>query len=207
MCGRYTQTSDVKTLQKRFSLKAAPASLEPRINLTPGQMAPIIALKNGNRMGLFKWGLSPKWAKDSSAGFKMINARAETVAEKPAYKKPFQSQRCLVPADGFYEWKKDPVRGKVPFRFTLREERPFAFAGLWDNSTFTIITTKPNDLVKTIHDRMPVILPEEFEEAWLNPKTSPDRLHAMLAPFDAAAMRHCEVTPLKKPAVDQMDLF
>jgi len=225
MCGRYSQSSDSKTLQKRFSLKAAPAELRPRYNLAPGQMAPVIAYKNGNRMGFFKWGLTPKWAKDPSMGFRMINARAETIAEKPAYKKPFQSQRCLVPADGFYEWKKSGTKGKTPYRFTLSDQGVFAFAGLWDNSTFTIVTTKANELVSPVHDRMPVILPKSLEAAWLDPKATPEKLHALLTPFEASAMWATEVSTRVnsaqnddlaclappgetiKPTRDQMELF
>jgi putative SOS response-associated peptidase YedK len=194
MCGRYTQTADVKTLQTRFSLQSAPAELPPRYNLAPGQMAPVIAWKGGNRMGFFKWGLTPKWAKDPSIGNRMINARAETISEKPAYKKPFAAQRCLVPADGFYEWKKVGAKGKIPHRFTLKGGGVFAFAGLWDNSTFTIVTTTANELVKPVHDRMPVILPEGLEALWLDPKAAPDKLKALLAPLAPEAMEAIEVS-------------
>ena len=194
MCGRYTLSSDVKTLQTRFSLKAAPQELTPRYNLAPGQNAPVIACRNGYRMGMFKWGLTPKWARDASIGARMISARAETIAEKPAYRKPFASQRCLVPADGFYEWKRAGAKARIPYHFTLKGGGPFAFAGLWDNGTFTIVTTAPNALLKPVHDRMPVILTPEGESLWLDPKSSPARLKELLLPFDPEAMRAVEVS-------------
>src|SRR5690606_7874863 len=158
-------------------------------NVAPSQDVLVIGLRLGARAAaLHRWGLIPSWAKDPSIGYKMINARAETVHERPAYRGPFRSRRCLIPADGLYEWKREGKR-KQPYRFLMKDEKPFAFAGLWDEwrgpdgqtiRSCTIITTEPNELLATVHDRMPVILPPDAYDEWLDPRTKPDRLRALL---------------------------
>ena len=181
MCGRFTLAIDPETLQSRFIISSE-TFLEhlPRYNIAPQQLVPVIIQRDGGRTPeLMRWGLIPFWAKDASIGNKLINARAETLAEKPSFKRSFKRRRCLIPADGFYEWRKGGGGKKTPVRIMLKSEAPFAFAGLWDAwqppegdkiSSFTIITTEPNELIKPIHHRMPVILRAEDEDAWLNPE-------------------------------------
>ncbi len=176
MCGRYTQTASPEALMLRFGFQSQEVLLKPRYNMAPGQIAPVIVNEDGKTLQMFQWGLVPSWAKDPSIGNRMINARAETLAEKASFKRLLPARRCLVLADGFYEWAK-LKRGKAPMRFTLKGGEPFAFAGLWDRwkkpngdelRTFTIITTQANELLQPIHDRMPVILRRDAEEDWLD---------------------------------------
>ena len=197
MCGRYTQTADARTLAGRFRLAKLGADVRPRWNMAPGQDAPVVVLEGGRRLGIYRWGLIPAWAKDPTIGAKLINARADTAADKPSFRGPFQRRRCLVPADGFYEWRK-AGKAKVPVRFTRLDGAPFAFAGLWDEwtspeggtlRTFTVLTTEPNALVAPVHDRMPVILTEAGEDAWLDPGAKTAELKPLLVPYDAAGMR------------------
>lgn len=197
MCGRYTQTADARTLAGRFRLAKLGVDVRPRWNMAPGQEGPVAFVEGGRRLGLYRWGLIPAWAKDPTIGSKMINARAETAADKPAFRGPFQRRRCLVPADGFYEWRK-AGKAKVPVRFTRADGAPFAFAGLWDEWTstegsvvrsYSVLTTEPNPLVAAVHDRMPVILTEAGEDAWLDPGAKTSELRTLLVPYDAAGMR------------------
>ena len=156
-------------------------------------------------MRLARWGLVPSWAKDPAIGAKLINARAETLAEKPSFKRALESRRCLVPADGFYEWARKGSR-KIPHRFTLKDGGLFAFAGLRETwrepgggllESFTIVTTQANDLLKSVHDRMPVILRREDEPLWLDPKTGATaEVKGLLRPFPAEDMAAAEVSPL-----------
>lgn len=190
MCGRYSQTADLKTLAKRFGFPEAGSRLKKRYNIAPGQLAPLVL--GARRLAFFKWGLTPKWA-DEKTGFRMINARAETVEKRRAYAGPFKKARCLVLADGFYEWRKANA-AKTPFRFSRPDRAPFAFAGLYDNSTFTILTTSANGLVKPVHDRMPVILPEGAEGIWLDPKAKAGRLKELLAPLPEDQLEAHEVS-------------
>jgi putative SOS response-associated peptidase YedK len=191
MCGRYSQSQTPEKLIQRFGVKGTPpADLKPRYNIAPSQSAPVVVLLEENRLELFRWGLIPYWTKDPSIGNRMINARAETLATKASYRRPFKKSRCLVPADGFYEWRTDPgEKTKTPMRVRLRSDDPFAFAGLWDLwkdpdggeiRSFTIITTDANDALRTIHERMPVILKPEDEAKWLDPSTGPEKLVKML---------------------------
>ncbi|MGQ0793037.1 MAG: SOS response-associated peptidase [Deltaproteobacteria bacterium] len=209
MCGRYTLTSDADTLERRFGFAAeqSAAPITPRFNICPGQLAPVIALDGASRgLRLMRWGLVPHWAGDEGIGYKMINARAETITEKPSFRKPFREKRCLVLADGFYEWGQSEKKIKTPLRFTLKTKEPFALAGLWDLwhkpdgaalLTFTIITTEANALMRPIHDRMPVILAKEDESFWLggSPRDT-ERLREMLAPYPSELMHRCEVSSL-----------
>jgi putative SOS response-associated peptidase YedK len=214
MCGRFTLTADTETLQEAFNLTSAPQDLAPRFNIAPTQAVAVVVNREGERqLDAFHWGLIPTWAKDKSIGNRMINARGETVAEKPSFKRPFQNQRCLVLADGFYEWRKTP-EGKIPTYIHLKDHRPFAFAGLWDRwqpkesdeaiYSCTIITTEPNDLMASIHNRMPVILPPEAHDLWLDPaQQEADRLLPLLKPYPAGLMTAYAVSrQVNSPAND-----
>ncbi|NVO21294.1 MAG: SOS response-associated peptidase [Bacteroidetes bacterium] len=175
MCGRFSLTVSEVELNLRFELEGGIAPYESRYNCAPTQMLAVITNQNERQLSYLKWGLIPSWAKDPSIGNKMINARAETIAEKPSYRNPLRSQRCLIPSDGFYEWK---LNGKkIPYRIFLKDTRIFSFAGIWEKwkspdgdlvQTFTIITTSANEFMKSIHERMPVILNPEDEKRWLH---------------------------------------
>ena len=173
MCGRYS-IYDIRELRERFELEAVPDIVKPLYNAAPLMVLPIITNDNPAKITMARWGLIPHWVKDEG-DYKMINARAETIDQKPAYKGPFIAHRCLVPANGFFEWKKSES-GKIPFYVQLKAKELFAFAGLWDIWTdssgnnvisFSIITTHANDMIRPIHERMPVILPKASEKAWL----------------------------------------
>lgn len=208
MCGRYTITISLEELLLRFQIDGEfTLSYHPRYNIAPGQLIPaIIHDGRSNRIGELKWGLVPQWATDESIGSKLINARAETAAAKPAYRLPLERKRCLIPADGFYEWKKkEDGKTKQPMRITLKSGAPFAMAGLYDIwlspdgrkvSTCTIITTAPNRLMADIHDRMPVILRPEHEAVWLDRgMRDTSRLVNLLMPYPAEDMRAYPVAP------------
>lgn len=197
MCGRYTLTLDDRLLRELFGISpeaAADFEYSPNYNICPGSQVPVIYSENATNvsMRLMRWGLIPKWAKASSIGYKMINARAETVHEKPAYKVPFARQRCLVPADGFYEWQKDQG-GKIPYRITLPGEAAFTFAGLWEKwffpegeeiLSFSIVTADASDAVRAIHNRMPVILADSSSrDMWLDINTPAGKLKELLVPY------------------------
>ncbi len=179
MCGRFTLTINPDELQQQFGLsEAPPTQLAPRYNIAPTQAVAVIANNSDRKLELFQWGLIPSWAKDPKIGSKMINARAETLAEKPSFRTALKRRRCLVVADGFYEWKKTGS-GKTPMYIQLKDGQPFGFAGLWEAwqspddgliKTCTIITTTPNALLAEIHYRMPVILPREAYDTWLAPE-------------------------------------
>lgn len=213
MCGRYTLTTDAATLQTEFNLASIPQDLAPRYNIAPTQqVASIINDGTQRRLEAFRWGLIPFWAKDKAIGNRMINARAETIAEKPSFKHPLRKQRCLILADGFYEWKKTP-QGKIPMYIRLVDKKPFAFAGLWDQwadpdgeviYSCAIITTQPNELMAPIHNRMPVILPHEAVDLWLDPSIeAAQMLLPLLAPYPEEEMRCYPVSQLvNSPAND-----
>lgn len=181
MCGRFTLTSSGQRLRDRFGLSAAPDAPAPRYNIAPTQPVLVIPNRTQRLLRPARWGLVPHWAKDLSAGNRMINARAETLAARPAFRDALERRRCLIPADGFYEWKRDGARQRAPFYIHGRDGEPLAFAGLWDLwrppqgdavASCTIITTAPNALLAELHDRMPVILAPQAYDAWLNPKPS-----------------------------------
>lgn len=205
MCGRYTLTANIDTISQRFKLDAHGLKIEPRYNIAPSQEAPVIVVEDGKVLKMMRWGLIPSWAKDESIASKTINARAETLYHRPSFKKSLTEKRCLVPADGFYEWKKEG-RKKIPIRFVLKNRDVFAFAGLWDTwrnqrgeliFSFTIITTQANDLIRPIHDRMPVILKREYEELWLDPEVNDvDKLLSLLIPYPPEMMEAYRVSSL-----------
>ena len=199
MCGRFSQAKDLEELYNEFTFIDEPFDdiIKPRYNIAPSQLSPVIINENGsNKLKMFKWGLVPSWSKDTKIGYSMINARAETISEKPSFKKPFKSQRCLVIADGFYEWQKPDKNTKIPHRFIMKDRKLFTMAGLWDVwkqdsdplYTFTTITTSHNELMKPIHDRMPVILPKENRKIWLNPESNEAELKELLVPYDSNKM-------------------
>lgn len=205
MCGRFTLTADSKKLTEAFAGYDIPAELPPRFNIAPSQPVAVIANNGRNKVEFFQWGLIPSWAKEPAIGNRMINARAETLAEKPSFKNAYKRRRCLVLSDGFYEWKK--MNGaKTPMYIRLASGEPFALAGLWelwhgpDDSTIlscTIITTTPNELLADIHNRMPVILPSAVYDRWLDPaECSPDQLNELLKPYPAARMTAYPVSTL-----------
>jgi putative SOS response-associated peptidase YedK len=202
MCGRFTNQYSWEELHALYGLSdvSLPQSnFRPRYNLPPTDPAPIVRIKEGKReLAMLKWGLVPSSSKDASGAAKLINARAETVADKPAFRSAFRHRRCLVPADGFFEWKKLTPKEKQPYFITLKNKEPFAFAGLYEwwipregprLETFTIITCAPNKLTAALHDRMPVILGRESWSAWLGEQLlSPSKLQDMLKPFPADRM-------------------
>jgi len=193
MCGRFTLSSPPELIAEAFDLATVPA-MSPRYNIAPSQPVATVRLDTDGRRALdsLRWGLVPGWAKDPAIGNRMINARSETVHEKPAFRAAFRKRRCLVVADGFFEWRSiDGAR--QPVHVCMRDHRPFAFAGLWERwqapgadpvDSCTIITTSANTLMAPIHDRMPVILPPAHYAAWLDPATSPPAtLQSMLVPW------------------------
>lgn len=215
MCGRYTQTKGPYDIRMQLDIDDFLREITPRYNIAPGQQAPVV-INDGRRfLTLMQWGLVPSWAQDPSIGNRMINARAETVAEKPAFRRLIGKRRCLVLADGFFEWRKEGKR-KVPMRIVLKERELFAFAGLWDSwkkpdggelRTFTIITTEANSLLRPIHDRMPVILDNLTQKEWLDPeRQDPKILTVLLQPFPSELMDAYEVSTLvNSPANDRPD--
>jgi len=215
MCGRYSLivTDD---LGARFRVYDPLIGLRSQFNVTPGREMPVVHDGAEPGMECMVWGLVPFWAHDPSIGRKLINARAETVAEKPAFRASFAKKRCLVPASGFYEWKSEKGE-KVPFYYQLEGGGHFAFAGLFDTwldpaggerRTFVIITTDVNALVGKIHDRMPVILHREDEEAWLDGESDPGLLENLLAPFPAEEMAGYRVsTKVNNPENEGADLI
>lgn len=200
MCGRYTLAQPLEAIRERVGDIAADVPLTPRYNIAPSQ--PVVSLLSSDprRLVLTRWGLVPSWAKDPAIGNRLINARAETVDQKPAFRASFKSKRCLIFADGFYEWKTAPDgRTKTPMYVTLASGGVFAFAGLWSRweppdgaawITSVILTTRPNALLADIHDRMPVILPPEGYAPWLDPAAfDRNRLKQLLRPFPAEELR------------------
>ena len=196
MCGRFTLRSSSRVVAQALGLPEIPL-FQPRYNIAPTQTVAAIRLNDGARQPSFlHWGLVPSWAGNPSVGNKMINARAETVAEKPAFRSAFKKRRCLVVADGFYEWKKEG-KPKPAFFIRLKDERPFAFAGLAEHwhkgdqtiDSCTIITTDPNELMASIHDRMPVILSPDDYDLWLDPEfQGKEKLLSLLRPYPADEM-------------------
>lgn len=195
MCGRYTFTKTPKP-EEVLQPEQGTLPLAPRYNIAPSQLCLIKAIGEPQRYQFFRWGLVPSWARDPKIGYKMINARSETVLEKPAFREGIHHRRCLIPADGFYEWKKTG-KSKQPYRITLNQGQPFHFAGLSESwktpagdqlETFTILTIEPNDLMKDIHDRMPVILTPEEELGWLDSQQDAETLVRSLRPYPADQM-------------------
>lgn len=212
VCGRYTLTVSASVLAEVFAVDVP--ELRPRYNVAPTQMMGVVRLDGDGRRAWRegRWGLIPSWAKDPAIGNRMINARAETAADKPSFRAALRRRRCLVPADGFYEWRRTPD-GKVPHLIRFGDGRPCGFAGLWERwrnpagslvDSYTILTTRPNELVADLHDRMPVILPPEVHDEWLAAaELERDRLDALLAPHPAGEMEAYAVSRhVNSPAND-----
>ena len=218
MCGRFTLTVNPAEVQETFSSYTFPQKFAPRFNIAPTQ--PVLAIPNDdqNTADFFVWGLIPMWAKDPSIGNRMINARGETLEEKPAFRGSLKYKRCLILADGFYEWKgAEGKKVKTPYFIHMKDRKPFAFAGLWDSwnspdgslvKSCTIITTEPNELTELIHNRMPVILHPRDYAKWLDPSPqTPDQLKPLIKPFPADLMDAYPVSTLvNTPANDIPEL-
>ena len=192
MCGRYSLTSDAERINARFIARSTPSSQPARYNIAPTQAVWALVHTDEPKIVALRWGLIPSWAKDKAIGNRMINARSEGISEKPSFRRALRERRCLVLADGFYEWKKEG-RSKVPYYIRLKSGEPFGFAGLWETwsapsgeriQSCTIITTTPNALMAEIHNRMPVILPRNVEARWLDPDIQdPQKVLPLLSPY------------------------
>lgn len=218
MCGRFALTADPSDLQEAFYwVDFGNADISPRFNIAPTQPVPVVANDGTKKLDYFSWGLVPFWAKDPSIGARMINARAETLPEKPSFRNAFKRRRCLILADGFFEWKKEPnISGKTPFFIQKKDGKPFAFAGIWENwnspdgsqiLSTAIITTEPNELVRPIHNRMPVILPDEAYATWLQTgEVDTERLSSLLKPYPSNDMKAYAVSRyVNSPKNDSKD--
>lgn len=212
MCGRYTLTASVGTLVEEFGLTGSLPEVPSSYNLAPTrEVAAVLEEGDERRLELLRWGLIPSWADDPGIGSRMINARGETVAEKPSFRRAFKERRCLIPATGFYEWRRTDD-GKQPYYIRLQSGRPFAFAGLWetwdrngeDIRSCTIITTEANELVGEVHHRMPVIVAPENYGVWLDPDVrEADLLTSLLAPYPDDTMETYPVSRrVNNPAND-----
>ena len=206
MCGRYTLSKKDKLaemLRERFLFEEfSELRITPRFNIAPTQQVPIVLQRETRKLVYARWGLVPFWAKDDKQSANLIHARAESVATTPAFRNAYQQRRCLVPADGFYEWQKTGF-GKIPHHFTLKDDALFAFAGMWESwrdpkgeeiRSVALITTTPNSVVAPVHDRMPVILTPGHEAAWLDQSTPLDSLASMLAPYPSYQMKAVAVS-------------
>ena len=209
MCGRFTLRLPPQELQSFFDLVRVD-DYKPRYNIAPTQDIVAIRQTAEGRVGsMMHWGLIPHWAKDRKMAARMINARGETVSQKPSFREPFKRKRCIIPADGFYEWKDVGARYKQPYHITLQDEKPLAMAGLWSEwsdpetgnavESCTIITTAANSLMQELHDRMPVILPRESWAVWLDPDMPHDlsekeALESLLTPYSSSEMHFREVS-------------
>ena len=212
MCGRYTLKTPTNVLAEWFEIEESPSSLTSSYNIAPTQkVAAVVEEDDKRKLEMFHWGLIPSWAKDPAIGNKMINARAETVSEKPSFRSAFKKRRCLILADGFYEWQKTD-NGKQPYHVRMEDGSPFAFAGLWETwkndeeiRSCAIITTEANDLMGEIHHRMPVILPPENYDLWLDPDfDEKEPLTSLLRPYPDEAMEAYPVSrKVNRPANDE----
>lgn len=198
MCGRFVLVTDLKNIRKNFNIQEVFCQYQPGWNIAPGQLIPAIINHEGkNLLVCFRWGMIPSWSKDPSIAAKMFNARAETVDQKPSFRDAFKKRRCLIVADGFYEWKKEGPK-KMPLYYYLKSGQPFGFAGLYETwlspdkkeiNTCTIITTAANELIAPVHDRMPVILSPEREKIWLESNAADvAALKSILKPYPAEEM-------------------
>jgi len=219
MCGRFTLTIDPTDLQDALPGLSFPETFTPRYNIAPTQ--PVLALPNdaSRQANFYVWGLIPSWAREASIGSRLINARAETLAEKPSFRSAYKYRRCLIFADGFFEWQPLPGgKGKLPHYIHLKTGKPFAFAGLWERwqpadgsevLSTTIITTEPNSLMAPIHARMPVILPRNAYTQWLDPAPqNPTGLQSLLRPYPAEEMEAFPVSTLvNSPGNDRPEVL
>lgn len=204
MCGRYSLSKSKIELEERFQAEML-SDFKPRYNIAPTQLVPVVTSQSPKGFSFFYWGITPEFGRNKPVSQKLINAKAESVHQKITFKSSFKQRRCIIPADGFYEWKKLGKKTSIPHRFTLREGGLFSFAGIWDEyetvdgenqHTFLILTTEPNELVSEVHDRMPVVLTPETEKKWLNNYSSEEELLEILKPFSANEMLSYPVSTL-----------
>ncbi len=197
MCTRYSLTKNKEAISKRFGVPI-PESWKARFNVASGQSMPVITNRRADEVSTFKWGLIPNWSLDESVGNNLINAKAENILSKAPFKQSIKTQRCLILADGYYEWKKIG-KTKIPYRITLSSDEAFAFAGIWDFwenakgeivNSFSIITTTSNNLITDINERMPVILSEESEQKWLSDKLTDQEIASFLVPYESEKMSY-----------------
>lgn len=217
MCGRYTITLTPDEYQEELNLDDLPVDFVPRYNVAPTQPVMVVRDFSTHQVEWMRWGLIPSWAKDLAIGARMINARSETLLEKPSFREAFQKRRCLILADGFYEWQKFPAgRPSLPHYFYLKNRKPFFFAGLWDRwqspegeiISCTIITGEPNELVRPIHERMPVILDNSNCWDWMNPSSSMEKLQAFFRPYPSELMAGYAVSNLvNQPGIETPSLI
>ncbi len=203
MCGRYVQKSSMDVLQKEFGIQEVQYEWNASYNVAPSQHVAAVVQRDVRELIALGWGLIPSWAKDPKIAYKLINARGETLKDKPSFRKAFKEKRCLILGDGFYEWRK-AGKTKQPVYITLKSKEPFAFAGLWETwkspdgktiNTCTIVTTEANSLMKTIHSRMPVILRKDQEALWLNTDLQDGLfLESMIKPYESEVMEAVEVS-------------
>jgi putative SOS response-associated peptidase YedK len=209
MCGRFSFVAEDALILERFGIRVRTAIYKARYNCAPGQNLAVIAGDAPDTLNFFRWGLIPSWAKDASIGNKLIDARGETLTEKPSFRNAFKNRRCLVPATGFFEWKRNGSSGTksrtpTPWNIRMKNGDPFCFAGIWDKwvtadgeiiQSFAIVTTSPNKLTEQIHDRMPVILHQDDEQRWISPQPDPS-LVKLLKPFPEELMEAWPVSTL-----------
>jgi len=202
MCGRYSFAVEDALIMERFGVRVRTAIYKARYNCAPGQDLAIISNEAPGMLNFYRWGLAPPWASDPRSGYKFINAKAETITEKPSFQDAFRKRRCLVPADSFFEWKKD--KEKTPFRIMMKDESPFSMAGIWDQwvspdgeviRSFSILTTSPNEMMASIHDRMPVIFHPQDEKKWIG-NTSREELRELFQAFPSGKMKAYPVSRL-----------
>ena len=217
MCGRYTLTADAESIQLAFNLDVVDGWTDPRFNIAPSQEVAVITGRDPRALSFMKWGLVPSWAKDPKIGNRMINARSETAAEKPSFRTAFKRRRCLIPADGYYEWVKRDKR-KVPMYIQHSERDLFAFAGLWESwmrpdgtwlNSCAILTTEANETIRPVHHRMTVIIEPEDFELWLAPRelTADEWLPLMLGPAPEQLKFYEVSTQVNSPANDNPTLL
>lgn len=214
MCGRFTLIADPNQLREIFPWVNIPFQLKPRYNIAPSQPAAVIPNDGTNNLDFFIFGLIPSWTKDTNKIYKMINARAETIDQKPSFRNAFKRRRCLIPVSGFFEWQKqEKASRKQPYYIRMKNNKPFAIAGIWEEwnapdgsivKSFAIITTQPNKLLRDIHNRMPVILPPDKWEQWMDTaEISPQVLKPLLKPYPSDQMLTYSVsTSVNRPEND-----
>lgn len=216
MCGRFQLSVKAKQISERYNVEVYDDLYRPSFNCAPSQNLAVISNFEPEKLSFFRWGLIPFWAKDKKIGYKFINAKSETITEKPSFKNSFKRKRCLVLSNGFYEWKKEANKQKSPYRIYTKNNELFSMAGIWDTwkdeqgnltNSFSIITCAPNELMKNIHERMPVILKREDEEKWLK-NTPQNELIELLKPYNTQQMEAYQISRLvNSPANDSAEII
>ncbi len=205
MCGRYVFNPD-EDFYERFQIENRIENIVPNFNVSPGQTMPVIANFDRRKVFMMTWGYVPNWAKNENK-IKLINTRADSLLQKPSFKNAFQNQRCIVPASGFYEWQKGSSK-KTPFYFSIKDQNMFSFAGIFNDDTYSIITTDADNAVSPIHDRMPVILKPEDESTWLDNNFNVSLLLPLLKPFLSSKVKAYPVSSkINSPGINSPDLI